>query len=928
MFRWLAGLRVAFRSVILRRRMEKELVEEFQDHLQREIDEGLRAGLAPDEARYAAMRAMGAIAKSQEECRDVRSANFAGDFLGDLRYGARSLRHSPGFTAVALVTLALGIGANTAIFSIVNGVILRPLVYPEPDRLMRLTAQFPTAGSGGVALSNPEYEEFREMNRSFVSVGAFTTGRGNTGGGAGSWSGEVNLTAGDRPLRVRSAAVDHHLLGTLGVHPAHGRFFAPGETDAMAARPGLGGPPLAILSHELWQSAFGGQPLVGRTVDVDGRAHEVIGIMPPGVDLMDSRPQVWLPLGVHPVTRRVRNSHVLQVIGRLKSGVTTQAAQAELNAFLENWGERAGAKGHVPTRQPSRPEDHFLQLLPLQDAIVGGAGRAIWILQGAVGLVLLIVCANLTNLALARAESRRREFAVRAALGASRGRLLRQMMTEGLLMSVIGGALGLWLARAGVKALLLAYPTSLPRTSEVAIDMPVLLFALGVSMGTGLLIGLAPAGQGRVRDLQRTLKEGGYRGVGGGRHRMRHALVTCEVALAMMLVISAALLLRTVYNLTRVDAGFDRSRLVTFSMTLPRGVSYPGGRAAVYQRLAATLRTAPGVQAVTAMSDLPLNRFVQGYDTRIEDATSSTGQTTRIVDYYQFVMSDYFKTMGIPIVAGRGFEPIDTTSLERVAVVSETLAHRLWPGRNPIGQRIRPNLSASMGTSDNPWHTVIGVAKDVKEGGVDREPGTELYLFSEQPAPPIDGTRSPWLLHAPLMMNIALRTSLAPAAMSQTIEAAVREADPAVPIVRLRDMESVFAESTRRPRLLAQLLGTFAGLALLLAAVGTYGVLSYMVTERRREIGIRMALGAARSSVIALVMRQGLTAAAIGIVLGVAGAAAANRLISTLLFGVRPTDLVTFAGVIVTIAMVAAAASWLPAWRASRLDPNVVLRAD
>jgi predicted permease len=928
MSRWLAGLRVALRSIVRRRRVEEELAEEFQDHLQREIDEGVRAGLAPEEARYAAMRAMGAIAKSQEECRDVRSANLVGDFLGDLRYGARALRHSPGFTAVALVTLALGIGANTAIFSIVNGVILRPLVYPEPDRLMRLTAQFPTVGSGGVALSNPEYDEFREMNRSFVSVGAFTTGRGNTGGGAGAWSGEVNLTAGDRPQRVRSAAVDHHLLATLGVHPAHGRFFAPGETDAMASRPGLGGLPLAILSHELWQSAFGGQPLVGRTVHVDGRAHEVIGIMPPGVDLMDSRPEIWLPLGVHPVTRRIRNSHVIQVIGRLKSGVTTQAAQAELNALLENWSERAGAKGHVPTREPSRPEDHLLQLQPLQDAIVGGAGRAIWVLQAAVGLVLLIVCANLANLALARAESRRREFAVRAALGASRGRLLRQMMAEGLLVSVIGGALGLLLARAGVKALLLAYPTSLPRTSEVAIDVPVLLFALGVSMVTGLLIGLAPAGQGRGRELLTTIKEGGNGAAGGARrHRLRHALVTCEVALAMMLVISAALLLRTVYNLTRVDAGFDRSRLVTFSMTLPRGVSYPGGRARVYERLVGTLRTGPGVQEVTAMSDLPLNRFVQGYATRIEDATSPTGQTTTIVDYYQFVMSDYFKTMGIPIVAGRGFESIDTTSLERVAVVSETLANRLWPGRSPIGQRLRPNLSVSMGTSENPWHTVIGVAKDVREGGVDREPGTELYLFTEQPAPPIDGTKA-WVLTAPLTMNVALRTSLAPAALSQTIEAAIREADPAVPIVRLRDMEAVFAESTRRPRLLAQLLGTFAGLALLLAAVGTYGVLSYMVTERRREIGIRMALGAARSSVIALVMRQGLTAAAIGIVLGVAAAAVANRLMSTLLFGVRPTDLMTFAGVILTIAVVAAAASWLPAWRASRLDPNVVLRAD
>ena len=310
------------------------------------------------------------------------------------------------------------------------------------------------------------------MNRSFAHVGVFTTGRANTGGGAGSWSGEANRTAGDRPLRVRSAAVDHHLLQALGVQPAHGRLFGPGETDAMAARPGLGGPPIAILSHELWQTAFGGQPLVGRTVNVDGRPHEVIGIMPPGVDLMDSRPGVWLPIGIHPVIRQIRNSHLLNVVGRLKEGVSPQAAQTELDVFLENWGERAAAKGHVPTRHPSRAEDHILQLQPLRDAIVGDASRAIWVLQGAVGLVLLIGCVNLANLAIARSESRRREFAMRTALGASRGRLLRQALTEGVLVSAGGGVLGLWLAQAGVQTLLLAYPTSLPRTSDVAIDVP------------------------------------------------------------------------------------------------------------------------------------------------------------------------------------------------------------------------------------------------------------------------------------------------------------------------------------------------------------------------------------------------------------------------------------------------------------------------
>jgi predicted permease len=400
-----------------------------------------------------------------------------------------------------------------------------------------------------------------------------------------------------------------------------------------------------------------------------------------------------------------------------------------------------------------------------------------------------------------------------------------------------------------------------------------------------------------------------------------------EVALAMMLVTGAGLMLRTVYNLTRADAGFDRSRLVTFSMTLPRGTSDSVGRAQSYQRVLETVRAAAGVQAATAMSDLPLKRFVQGFSTRIESEAAATAQTIEFVDYYQFVMSGYFETMGIPIVAGRGFETADKASLDRVAIVNETLANRLWKGRDPIGRRLRPNLAASMGTSNNPWHTVIGVAKDVKEGGVDREAGTELYMFTEQPAPPVDGTET-WVADAPPTMNIALRTSLPPAALSQTLEGAVRNVDPAVPIVRLREMDAVFAESTRRPRLLAQLLGGFAGLALLLAAVGTYGVLSCMVTERRREIGVRMALGASRSSVIGLVMRQGLQATVIGVVVGLAGALGVTRLLGSLLFGVEPTDAATMAAVVATITLVATVACWLPAWRASRLDPNVALRAD
>ena len=841
--------------------------------------------------------------------RDQRGLPWLDDLARDVSHGLRTLRRTPVFTAIALVTLALGIGANAAIFSIVNGVILRPLDYPRPEQLMDLTAEFPALGLTRNPLSVQEYLEFRRINRSFAAVGAYRT----TGGAYA--TGEVNLAAAGAALRVRSMSVDAGLLNTLGGQPAQGRLFTAEETS----RAGGLAPPLAILSYELWQAVFGGRPLVGQTVDVDGRPHEIVGIMPPGIDVMDNHTAIWLPLGLPAAIRQDRGFHILRVVGRLKDGVTRQAAQAELDALLENWGERTGSSGHVPTNRPSGAADHTLRIEPIQDAIVGDARRSIWILQAAVGFVLLIACANLANLLMARAESRRREFALRAALGASRSRLLRQTMTEGVMLCVAGGMLGLWLARVAVQALIRAYPTSLPRTREIGIDLTVLLVALGVSMATGVLFGLAPLAEGRIHDLVTAFKEGGGGGASGaGRHYIRRTLVVLEVALAVMLVIGAGLLIRTVYNLTRVDAGFDRSRLVTFSMTLAEPYD-PDTRGPAYRRLLEKLRVAPGVQAAAVMSGLPPNRSAEAIPTRIENHTASdgsSGNNVEIVDYYQFVMGDYFETMGVPIVAGRSFEPADAVSSGKVVIVNETLANRIWKGRNPIGQRVRPNLSAAIGFGEDSWHTVIGVAKDVKQSGVEKQTGTELYVSLDQ------------LAMAPPTMNVVLRTILPPAALSRTLERVVREIDPAVPIVRLRDMESVFADSIRRPRLLAQLLGAFGGLALLLAALGTYGVLSYVAAERRREIGIRIALGAARSSVLALVMKQGLQLTIIGGVVGLAGALGLNRLIGSVLFGVQPTDPATLAAVTMTITLVAAGASWLPAWRASRLDPNVVLKAD
>jgi putative ABC transport system permease protein len=839
----------------------------------------------------------------------------------DLRLAVRSLFRAPVFAAVTILTLALGIGANTAIFSIVNGVILRPLPYPKPDQLMYLTTQFPALGFDRFWVSPPEYFEFRELNQAFAAVGAYTTG-------------EVNLTAGDRPLRVRSAAVDDALLTALGIQPFAGRLFARGETDLVPPPNPTGPvplPPFCILSYELWQSAFGGQAnVIGQMIEINGLRREVIGIMPPGADVMDNRTEIWMPLGLNPANRQARGSHFLYLVGRLKDGMSPDAAQSELTSLIRTWGERTGVKNHLfapapPPGQPAGPNNagagHILQMHPVQQQIVGSAGRAIWMLQAAVGFVLLIACANLANLMLARAETRHREFAVRTALGAGRGRLVRQFMTEGVLLSIVGGALGLLLARAGVQGLVRLYPSSLPRTAEVTVDPAVLLFTLGVSVLTGIAFGLAPLLHTRVKTLATALRDGGARGAtGAARHHIRRGLVMAEVALAVMLVIGAGLLIRTVYKLSAVDAGFERSRLVTFQLSLAAAdYPRPAPRAQFFQRLLERLRGVPGVQGATAMSGLPPNRPLDANDTDIGNYTAPPEGPFENVDYYQSVMTDYFETMGIPIVQGRSFLSSDAGS-GPVVIVNETLVNTFWKGVNPIGQTLKPGFAPFAQVPD---FTVIGVARDVKQGGVDQRTGTEIYTLVDQIA-----LAQPPIAFAPATLHVVLRTTLPPGSLRATIESAVGESDASVPIVRLRDMDAVFDQSIERPRLLAQLLGGFAGLALLLAVIGTYGVLSYMVAERRREIGIRMALGADQGDVLAQVMTQGLRLTAVGVVAGLAGAFAINRLIASLLFGVQPTDPATMMVVVATITLVAAAACGLPAWRASRVDPNIVLRND
>ena len=817
----------------------------------------------------------------------------------DVRHAARNLARTPGFAIVTIVTLALGIGANTAIFSVVNAVILRPLGYPQPDRLIYISSQFPQMGFDQFWISPPEFLEFQERTRSFSSVGAFTTG-------------QANLSAPDRPRRVNAGLASADLFTALGVNALYGRTFEMAET-----RPN--GAPVTILSYELWQSAFGGMPAtIDSQVEINGVRRTVVGIMPPHFDVADQHVEVWNPLVLDPANRRNRGSHYLYLIGRLADGSTLQSAKAELDTLLAAWPSTI-ARAASASMGPHTPdtENHRLRLDVLQMQIVGSARTAVFVLQGAVVFVLLIACANLANLLLARAESRHKEFAVRTALGAGRWRLLRQFMVEGCVLSFAGAALGLGVAIAGVRALVAAYPESLPRSADVALDAGVLGFTLLVGLATGAVFGLAPLLHLAPDATSLALKEGGTRTTAGaGRNRIRRGLVAAEVALAVALVIGAGLLLRTVMNLSKVDAGFNRSQLVTFAVTAPNArYSKAEQVRAFYEQLIERLRSTAGVQSVAGMTGLPPLRQVDANDTDIEGYMSPPKGPFENVDYYQTVTYGYVETMGIPVVEGRAFQRADANAT--TVLINETMARTFWPGQSPIGRRVKPGFAG-----DVPFFTIVGVLKDVKQGGIDQKTGTELYLNLEQLA-----TRLPQAGNVGTV-NIVMRTTQPASTLAGTINQAVAALDSSLPIEKLRSMDDAFGEAISRPRLLAQLLGIFAGLAILLAAIGSYGVLSYMVTERRREIGIRMALGADRASVMRMVLSQGLRLTLVGVAVGLAAAFALNRVLASLLFGVRPSDPLTIASVVALIGTVALVACYLPARLATRVDPMIVLREE
>ncbi len=893
------ALRTWFRralGVFARRRQDVELADELHSHLHAHIDDNVRAGMTRDEARREALLKLGGYVQTAEACRDRRSLPFVETTMQDLRYALRMLGKSPGFAAAAILTLALGIGANTAIFSVLNAVILKPLEYQQPDRLMRIASTFPNYDEFWISM--PEYFEFREWTKAFSSVGIYQTS-------------ESNVSAPERPQRARSMLATFDLFTTLRVNPRIGRVFEEADNRPGAAE-------VAVLSDGLWRSSFGGdEHIVGQAIEIDGVKRTIVGVMPPAFDVADRRVQLWLPLTLNRATAN-RGGHNYFMIGRLADGQTVASSRAELETLLAQWRQRAF--GLRATEAPG-PTNGFLhapgttghrwRIDPLLGRVVGNATTAVWVLQGAVVLVLLIACANLSTLLLSRAESRRREFAVRAALGATLGRLLRQSIAEGCLLSSVGAVVGLGVANAGLRALVAGFPESLPRSGNIQLDWRVLTFTLGVALATGVIFGIAPLLHLAPRSSANALKEGGQR-TAGGRHRLRRILVVSEVALAVALVVGAGLLLRTVNNLAHVDAGFDRSRLVTFAVSLPVArYPMPADRHTFQQRLMDQLAATPGVLKVAGMTGLPPFRLVNANTTVIDGYTTGlgSGDGNPSVDYYQQVTPGYLSTMGIPLIEGREFRPADSDPNNPTVLVNQTMARAFWPSQSPLGRRLRPCCNPT-----TPWFTVVGVVHDVKQGGVEKKAGTELYFNAGRNAP---GT-----------MNIVMRTPLSAGALANTVQRAVTNLDPSLPIIRLRDMDEVFDDAVGRPRLLAQLLTIFAILALVISTIGTYGVLSYMVTERRREIGIRVALGATRQSILRMILRQGIGLTVAGIAIGLVIALVSGRAIASLLFGVTATDPITIAGVVALIAVAALVACGVPGHAATRVDPMVALREE
>jgi predicted permease len=808
--------------------------------------------------------------------------------LHDLRYALRSFRKSPGFTLVAICTLALGIGATTAIFSVVNGVLLRPLPYANPTSLVMLWNRW--QGWPATWLSQPEYWDFSEQTHSFDGIAAFTNGT-------------ENLTGDGNPERVRAGLVTANAFPLLGVQPALGRVFV-AEED----RPGSG---VAVISDGLWRRRFGADPaIVGRSILLNDSSVTVLGVMPPGfqlpLDFTGQPMDLWRPLALNRDSAAVagRGNHGLNAFARLKPGVTVAAANADVGVIATRMTEL------YPQEEPTGFGSFIVSV---SQQVMGDVRPALLLLLGATGFVLLVACANVANLLLARSEVRQREVAVRTALGAGRGRLVRQMLTESVVLALAGGALGLLLADWGLHALLASAPTGIPRLGEVGMDGRVLAFALIASIGTGILFGLAPALHLAVRDLHLVLKSSG-RGstAGGARRRVRHALVVSEIAVAFVLVIGGALLIQSFVRLRAVDAGFNPANVLTMQISLSPSRYVSSDRVhAFYRTLIDRTRALPGVQSAGAIRALPMDGVIGDWGFTVEGSPLSPG--THMAGDWQVVSPGYFRTMQVPLEHGRLFTDADGADAPGAILMNEALARRAFPDGDAIGRRVR------MG-GERDWRTVVGIVGNVRQRGLDADIRPELYLPHAQFP---KGERS-----ALRDMYLVIRTAHDPAAITSAVRREVHALDPTVPIASVRTMDTVVGSWAAERRLSMSVLTILAAVALALAAVGTYGVMSYAVAQRTQEIGLRVALGAQPGDVVRLVVRQGAGLALAGVGIGLVAAFALTRFMHNMLYQVGATDPATFAGIAVLLAGTALVATYIPARRATRVNPVIAMRAD
>ena len=808
--------------------------------------------------------------------------------LHDVRYAFRILWKSRGLTAIALVTLALGIGVNSAIFSVVNAVVLRPLPYPESEQLMVVWGNLHKAGLEEIEISALEFKDFQQQCQAFEQIAAYAT-QG------------FNLTGVDQPERLRGASISANLFQTLRVQPQLGRNFSADEDQ-------LGNDTRVILGHPLWQRRFGGDPnVINKTIQLDGRTLTVVGVMSADFHFPDRDTEVWTPLAFTPdlLQEDNRGSHFLNVIARLKPGVAAARAQADLDTVTARLSSE-----HTSTYRGG----FSASIRSLHEELVGNLRRAMLVLLGAVGLVLLIACANVAHLRLASATSRYREFAIRAALGASRKRVVRQFLTESILLSFLGGAVGLALALWVVRALVVLMPKDTPRLEEIKLDYRVVLFTLGTSILTGIVFGLAPSFQAARTNLNDVLKEAGR---GGGevsrRLRLRNLLVVSEFALSLVLLIGAGLMVKSLFRLQEVKPGFDAANLLTMRIALPSSKYETFNQShAFFQQLFDRLEARPEIKSVGAINLLPFGGGGGDRSFSIEDQPTPDGQS-RPDEQVRFVTPGYFHAMSIPLLSGRDFTRHDLPDTPQVAIVNNAFARKFWPNGTAMGKRI------AFSRNNPKWYEIVGVVGNVKHRGLDIQDSPELYIPAFQPLF-ADG-------NVPALY-VAVRTATDPLQLAPAMRSEVSAIDRDQPVYSLLTMDQRISDSIAPRRFNMFILGLFAGLALILAAIGIYGIMAFSVVQRTHEIGVRMALGASGQDVLKLVMRNGFKLALIGIVVGLLAAFAATRVLASLLYDVSATDPVIFLIDAALLAIAALLACYIPARRATKVDPLVALRCE